>query len=303
VDNLAGIDLNLLVAFDALLSERSVTRAAQRLGLSQPAVSNALSRLRDLLNDRVLVRTGRGMEPTARALELADPIQQFLSGVRQALAPPAFFNPQTSTQRFSVQTADHVELSLLPRLVERLTFVAPRVDLALLRASRGIEDDLRTGRVDLYLGTWSKPPASLHQHLLCHDGFACIARRGHPRLKSRLSLRAYAEFGHVLISSDERPSGVIETALLDQGLDRRIVVRTAGLLLAAVIVARSDLMATVPRTAAETLAKLLPLNVFRPPVDVSSVPIHMVWHTRTHEQAPFRWLRDLIMEIATDGNW
>src|SRR6476620_2542014 len=177
MENIGAIDLNLLVVFEALVAERSVTRAAGRVGLSQPAVSNALGRLRALLGDPLLVRTGRGMEPTARALELSGPIQQALEGIRRALSPSASFEPERSPYTFRVRSADNLELSLLPRLLERLGRVAPLVDIVVDRVGDTTEEDLRAGRIDLYLGSWFNVPAGLEQYLLQHETFACIARK------------------------------------------------------------------------------------------------------------------------------
>jgi len=129
----------------------------------------------------VLVRTGSGMEPTARALELAAPVNELLRDVQRALAPPQAFDPTISTQRFRIESADEVELSLLPRLVPRLARDAPGVELSLSRVTLAVEEQLRTGRADVYLGTWFKIPAQLQRHLLLQETFACIARRGHPR--------------------------------------------------------------------------------------------------------------------------
>jgi DNA-binding transcriptional LysR family regulator len=303
VDNLYAADLNLLVALDALLAERSVTRAAQRLGLSQPAMSNALARLREQLDDAVLVRAGQRMEPTPRALELAGPVERLLQDVRRALARPAPFDPLTSRQRFRIECAHEVELLLLPGLVPRLSRSAPHVELSMARVARGTEEELRTGRVDLYLGTWSKLPASLHEHLLYQESFACIATRRHPRLKSRLTLRAYAELGHVLVQPEERPDAVVDTVLSDQGLGREVVARTADYFSAARTVAESELIATLPRRVATVLAELLPIGVHRPPLDVTGYAVRMIWHARTHDSPPHRWLRAQVMAAVGEGDW
>lgn len=300
MDNIGGIDLNLLLVLEALLAERSVTRAARRIGLSQPAVSNALARLRALLDDPLLVRTGTGMEPTARALELSVPLQQALDGIRRALSPAASFEPERSAFTFRVRSADNLELSLLPRLIARLKREAPRVDIIVDRVGDTTEDDLRAGRIDLYLGSWSSVPSSLQHHLLHHESFACIARKGHPTIKRRLSLEAYAREGHVLVESGDRPSQVVDTVLADQGLGRRVVLRTPHFLVAPLVVARTDLIATLPRSLAATCAQFLPLNVFPPPLDAPGYPLQMVWHPRTRDQAPHRWLRRVIMELSSD---
>jgi DNA-binding transcriptional LysR family regulator len=298
MENIGAIDLNLLVVFEALVAERSVTRAAGRVGLSQPAVSNALARLRSLLGDPLLVRTGRGMEPTARALELSGPIQQALESIRRALSPAASFEPERSPYTFRVRSADNLELSLLPRLLERLGRVAPLVDIVVDRVGDTTEEDLRAGRIDLYLGSWFNVPSGLEQHLLQHETFACIARKGHPLIKSRLTLKAYMRAGHVLVEAGDRPSSVVDTVLADRGLGRRVVLRTPHFLVAPLMVARTDLIATLPRSVATTYAQFLPLNVFDPPLDAPGFPVQMVWHRRTHEQAPHRWLRRLIMDLS-----
>jgi DNA-binding transcriptional LysR family regulator len=294
--NLAGIDLNLLVAFDALVAERSVSQAAQRVGLSQPAMSNALARLRRLLDDPVMLRSRHGMEPTPRALELAPTVHQALAELGRALAPAASFEPAHSDYRFHIECSDELELSLLPRLVERVASLAPRVEITLTRAARDTEAQLREGGADLYLGHWSSIPASLHRHLIHHESFACIARRSHPRIKTRLTLRAYGELGHVVLTPSAPPGRVAASALTDQGAGRRVALRTSSVSAVPLIVARSELIATLPHSLARLFCELLPLQLHRPPVDTLSFPVHMVWHPRTHEQASHRWLRQVAMD-------
>ena len=301
MENLSGIDLNLLVVLDALLSERSVTRAGSRIGLSQPAVSNALARLRAQVNDPLLVRAGGAMEPTPRALELAVPVRQALQLIGRALTSPSDFDPKKSSHVFRICSADDIELTLLPRLLERLKVVAPHVDIEVSRVAGVAESGLRTGHIDLYLGVWFNIPSSLERHLLRHETFACIARKGHPRIKSRLTLRGYVDVGHVVVAPSEKPGSVIDTVLSDQGLGRRVVLRTPHFLVAPLVVARTDLIATLPRTVATEFAKVLSLNLYKPPVDAPGFPVHMVWHPRTHDYPPHRWLRQLIMDVAGDG--
>lgn len=304
MQNISSLDLNLLVVLEALLAERSVTRAAHRIGLSQPAVSNALGRLRSLIDDPLLVRTSRGMEPTPRALELAAPITQALDTIRRALSPGHAFDPQRSAFTFRVQSADALELSLLPRLIERLEATAPHVSVLFSRTSGSAEEELRSGRIDLYIGTWANVPSGFRRHLLRQETFACIARKGHPSIKSRLTLDAYLRVGHVVVSSDQGPGDVVDTRLSDHALGRRVVLRTPHLLVAPLVVAHTELIATLPRGVAAAFAQLLPLRIFKPPLDTPAFPVSMVWHPRTHEQAPHRWLRDLIMDVSSDeGLW
>ena len=303
MENLRGTDLNLLVVFDALLEERSVTRAGARVGLSQPAVSNALARLRGLFEDPLLVRVGSSMQPTPRALELAGPLHHALEALNRALSAAPSFDPAHSSHVFRMSVGEHLELTLLPKLAERLAQTAPGVEVSLSPASGGTEDDLRTGRIDLYLGAWFKIPASLHHHLLRHETFACIARREHPAIRSRLTLKRFTELGHVVITPSEWPGHIIDTALSDQGFGRRIVCRTPHAVVAPLVVARSDLIAVLPRTVAATFADFLPLKVYAPPVDTTGFPVHMVWHPRTHALAPHRWLRQTIMDLVSAERW
>lgn len=301
MQNLAGIDLNLLVILDAVLAERSVTRAAARVGLSQPAMSNALARLRALLDDPLLVRAGSAMEPTPRALELAAPIHQALESIRRTLAPAPSFDPRSSSHVFRFCSADDLELTLLPRLLEQLKRKAPGIDIEMRRVAGRAEEDLRTGRIDLYLGVWPSIPPALERHLLRQETFACIARKGHPLIRSRLTLEDFVSVGHVLVAPSGRPGSVIDTALSDQGLGRRVVLRTPHFSIAPLVVARSDLIATLPRAVAMAFAEVLPLRVYAPPLDTPGFPVHMVWHPRTHEQPPHRWMRQLLMDLAQEA--
>lgn len=298
--NLAGTDLNLLVAFDALVAERSVSRAAQRVGLSQPAMSNALARLRRLLDDPVMVRTRAGMEPTPRALELAPSVHQALEQLTRALAPASSFDPAHSSFRFRIECSEELEVALLPRVIERVARMAPQVEIGVARAARETEEQLRTGNADLYLGHWAGIPPALHHHLLQHDGFACIARRDHPRIRRRLSLRAYSELAHVVVTPSARPGRMVNAALADPGSGRTVAVRTTSVFAVAMMVLRSDLVATLPRSVATVFCELMPLQLHRPPIDSLSFPLHMVWHPRTHEQAAHRWLRSVIMDACSE---
>lgn len=302
--NIEALDLNLLLVLEALLAERSVTRAARRIGLSQPAVSNALGRLRALLEDPLLVRTARGMEPTPKALALAQPIQHGLDTIRRALDTNAVFEPKRTPFTFRIRAADNIELSLMPPLLAELKRSAPLVEVVVTRADDATEEDLRSGRIDLYLGSWVNVPAGLKHHLLRHETFACIVRKGHPRVRARLSLETYMALGHVLVTSGDRPGKIIDSRLSELELGRRVMLRTPHYLMAPLVVARTDLIATIPRGVAQAFAEFLPLTVLAPPLDAPGFPISMVWHSRTHEQPPHRWLRQQIMDLSSaDAGW
>jgi len=302
--NLSAIDLNLLVIFDALLAERSVTRAGTRVGLSQPAVSNALARLRATLDDPLLVRVGSSMEPTPRALEIAPAVQRALATLRDALTEPAGFDAAKSKRSFCLAAADDVELTLVPALLSRMKQLSPGIDLRISRAVGTVDSALRTGEVDLYIGAWFNVPSTFRSHLLRTEGFLCIAREDHPAIDAALTLPVYMKLGHVLVTPAERPGSVVDTALSDEDLGRRVVLRTPHFLVAPFVVARTDLIATLPRAVAETAARLMGLALYPPPIDVPGFPLRMVWHPRSHDQAAHRWLREQVMLVASDdGDW
>lgn len=298
--NLAGVDLNLLVAFEALMAERSVTRAAERMGLTQSAMSNTLARVRALLGDPVLVRSGGGMQPTDRALELALPVAAALREVRRALSPRPRFVAAQSRQRFRLITADLNELLFLPALVRRLGREAPGVDLEVTHVESGFPaEELRSGRSDVALGTFQVPEGFLARTLF-EEEFVCIVRRDHPRVRSRLGLKQFTELGHVLVSPFGGRAGLVDQALAGHERHRRVAVQTRHFLISPLLVATSDLVATVPRRLAEHFAKLLPLRVLRPPVAIAGFATKMVWHARTADEPAQQWLRKLLVEIAAE---
>ncbi len=296
--NLAAIDLNLLTAFEALMTERNVTRAAEQMGLTQSAMSNTLARLRSLLGDRVLVRTAAGMKPTDRALELIEPIAEALRGIRGALGPRDGFVPSLSRRRFRIVTADLNELVLLPSLVRRLGREAPGVDLDVARVGSGFPaEELRSGQGDLAIGTFDVPEGFLERKLLDED-FVCIVRRDHPSVRRRLTIRRFTELGHVLVSPFGGPRGTVDRALAAHQRMRRVAIQTRHFVISPILVAQSDLVATVPGRLAEHFAKLLPLRILRPPIRLGGFPVRMVWHGRTADDPAHQWLRKVLVEVA-----
>ena len=211
--------MNLLPVLDALLAERSVTRAGARLGLSQPAVSNALAQLRALLGDPLLVRGARGMVPTERALELAAPLRAGLAQLEQGLGTHAPFDPRTSDRRFTIITNDFVAFAVLPKLVARLEREAPGVRLQ-VRAwqEHYVPGDLERGEADLMLGLYRELPAGHREIPLFEDRFVCVVRRGHARVRGKLSLATYVKLPHVLVSHQPDGRGIEHLRMLVQNL-------------------------------------------------------------------------------------
>jgi DNA-binding transcriptional LysR family regulator len=300
--HLASIDLNLLVALDALLETRNVTRAAGKVGLTQSAMSHALKRLRDLTGDELLVRGKDGMVPTSRGEALGPPVRRALDEIGRALAPPAAFDPRVARVRVTVGTSDYAELVLLPEVVRRMTRDAPGIDLRTI----AIEDDvspLVSRAIDMVIQplrpVLDERPGVIARKLF-DERFVCVMRKGHPLAKRRLTLRRFAEASHALISPRGAEGGIVDDALARLGLARRVVVAVPHFLIAPHLVATSDLVLTLAERVARVLAEPLGLAVVPAPSELALVGFTMslVWHERTHADPALKWVRDLFADVA-----
>jgi DNA-binding transcriptional LysR family regulator len=297
--HLPDIDLNLLVALDALLVERSVTEAAQRIGRSQPAMSHALGRLRKLLSDPLLVRTPQGMVPTPRAQALAGPLRQILAQVHRTLQEPPAFDPASARHTFTLAATDYAELLLLPRLMERLAAVAPGLSLNVLPLGEGVpKAALESGQLDLVLGPFRDIPSELHQQILFHERFVCVVRTDHPTVGKELSLRKFLALSHVLISPRGTVAGVVDHALSAQSLQRHVALSIPHFLIAPFVVAQTDLIVTLAERVAQGFAAHLPLRLLKPPVELPGFAIPQVWHERLHYDPAHQWLRRVLTELG-----
>ena len=250
--NITSVNLNLLLAFEALLEEQNVSRAARRIGLSPPAMSNALARLREVFGDPLFQRTSRGMRATARALELAGPVQSGLSQLRGAFVQRPGFDPAASTRSFRIAMTDYAELVLLGRLLRSVARASPSVQIVVRRVERifaAPESDLRAGNFDAAVGFFPEANA-LDPRIRSLDLFAednvCIARKGHPLMRRRFTLREFASAGHVGVFYRDDTVGLIDNILAGHGLRRRLRATTPHFLSAVSVVAASDLIAVVP---------------------------------------------------------
>jgi DNA-binding transcriptional LysR family regulator len=300
--HIGSIDLNLLVAFDALLTEQNVTRAAERIGISQSAMSHALARLRSFTGDALLVRVRGGMVPTPRAQALGPPIQRALGDVARALSPAPAFDPKTARWVFKVGTTDYGELVLLPKLVARLAREAPGIDLRV----RSLEDDLIgplvSGSIDVALA----PPRpelesqGIFARRLFDERFVCVVRKGHPLAKKKLTLSRFAAASHALISPRGREGGLVDDALARLHLKRRVAVVVPHFLIAPHVVATSDLVLTLAARVASVLAKPLGLVVLAPPAELrlEGFAMSAQWHERTQADPAQKWIRTVLADVA-----
>ncbi len=299
---LSAFDLNLLVVLDVLLAERNVTKAANRLGLSQPAVSNALARLRGALGDPLLVRTRAGMAPTPRALALVGSLRDALDLMGNTLTDAESFDPENARRTFVLAATDYVQFVLLGKLVARIRRVAPGVVLEVLPVVQTFPwPQLEAGSIDLVLGGASvrDTPRGLHRRRLFRDRVVCILREGHPYATGTLTLERYLELAHIEalpLGSHGLADEVL--AQLGPGRQRKLAGTVPHFLVAPFIVVQSDCCFTLAERIAVPMAEKLPLRVRPLPFEMPSVSIGAYWHDRVHGDAAHRWLRRLVAEVT-----
>jgi DNA-binding transcriptional LysR family regulator len=299
MNNIASVDLNLLVAFDAILKERNITLAAQRIGLSQPAMSSALGRLRRTFNDALFVRTGRGMQPTPYAELLAPPIQRACELIADSLRLGAAFEPAAATRTFTLYMTDIGEAVFLPRLTRAMTSAAPDVMVRVLRVpARGAQEAMAAGEVDIAIGLFPDLKAGFFQQRLYRDEFVCVMRADHPQARAPLTAKAFGAMRHASIeSAGTGHQAVVERAFARHRLHRRIGVTIPHFMALPAIVAETDLVATVPRRLAKTFAAYPNVALVEAPIRIPSVDIKQHWHTRYHHDDANKWLRRLLAEL------
>jgi DNA-binding transcriptional LysR family regulator len=300
VPHMAGLDLNLALVLHALLAERSVSRAAKRLGLSQSATSHALSRLRSSLEDPLFVRVPHGIVPTPRAEALAESLAAGLALLEQSLLAPQRFEAATHSRRFRVAATDYVEFLLLPRFLGALASEAPGIDVWVRPYSDEALGALQRGDLDLVLGVVG-PEASLaglQTQQLISERLVCVVRDGHPLARGRLTLARFAAAKHVLIAPRGRPGGPIDDALAARGLERHIAVGVPHFLAAPHIVAETDLVLTVAERIAAAFATVLPLRILELPFDLPAVRGSMLWHDRLSDDPAHSWFRQRLADMS-----
>jgi DNA-binding transcriptional LysR family regulator len=296
--NVSELDLNLLRAFDAVLREGSVTAAAERLGLSQPAMSNALSRLRRLLGDPLFMRTPGGMRPTPFAQQFAAPVQQALDLIRASFSQQAGFDPGTSDRIFRLQLTDVGEIAFLPPLLERLQRDAPLVRVETQQLPQDeVSDALASGEVDVAVGFLPELSAGMVQKRLFRDRYVCLVRADHPTIGSRLTLAQFLAATHVLVSSRGSAHEIVEQTLRNQGLVRRIALRVPHFTVVPMILARTDHMVIVPEGLVAAITPFGRFKSLKPPVDIPALDVKVHWHERFDQDPGIAWLARVLVEL------
>ena len=299
--NVGDLDLNLLRAFDAVLRDGSVTAAGDRLGLSQPAMSNALSRLRRLLDDPLFVRTPSGMRPTPFAQRLAAPVRQALDLIQTTLAQQAAFDPRTSQRSFRLQLSDVGEIVFLPALLEHLEREAPgvRIDTGQLPQDE-VSEALSAGEIDLAVGFLPGLSAGVESKRLFRDRYVCLVRAEHPRIGSRITLAQFLAASHVLVSARGSAHEIVEQTLRNKGLARRIALRVPHFTVIPMILARSDHMVIVPEGLTRAIARFGRFKSLKPPVDIPALDVKVHWHERFGRDPGIAWLRGMLLDLYTE---
>lgn len=294
-------DLNLLPVFLALMEERSVTRAAERLGITQPALSNALTRLRAMLHDPLFIRERYGMQPTQKAAELAPVIAAALATLDEVVLGQQDFDPAKARLQFTLAPNSYVEFVLVPAIVARLRDVAPGISLRLTPYGTDLADTgVISGGTALVLGRIVDPPDNLVVQHLMQESLACVVRADHPQVGDRITKKQFEQLKHVNMLPPGRLRVGLFQALERQGLRREVAVSVTHFLAIPEMVAVTDYCATLPRLICRRLAHDTRLKVLDAPVDLGTFPVEMAWHVRYRHDPAHRWLRGLISDVAKE---
>lgn len=289
-------DARMLVLFDEIYRAQSMTRAADRLGVSQPTASIWLGKLRRQWHDPLFVRTSAGMQPTPRADALIGPAREALALLRGLSGGAQAFDPGSAQRKFRICMTDASHITLLPRILAHVRGVGPNVGLDVANISSGTAHLLETGDADLALGYIPGLEAGFHEQALYTQDFICLVSAEHPRVGAAFTARAYKEEGHIgILSSTSYP--MLQDALRKQGIERRVQLELPGFLGLAAIVSSTDLVATVPRTIGEALARMGPVRIFPCPVKVPTFTVKQYWHARYHHDPGVRWLRGVCAQL------
>ncbi len=309
--NIARVDLNLLVYLDVLLRECNVTRAAEELGISQPAMSNSLRRLRDLFDDPLLVRTSDGMTPTDRALELQPLIRNVLAAAEIAVLPKTIFDAAASDRIFRIMASDYTEVTLLPQLLTRLRKEAPNIRLDIMTPSDVSFHDVERGKVDLVINRFDTLPQSFHQVHLWDDSFSCVMSASNPVIKN-WSLDSYLSHKHVWVSKtgmgvgvgmssdDVQRLGWVDEALGKLDAKREITVFTRHYQAALLLGEQEDLIVTIPTIAARTMSNNPKVVILDPPFEIPRMRLKMVWSPLLQRDPGHKWLRQMIKDVSSE---
>jgi DNA-binding transcriptional LysR family regulator len=292
-------DLNLLRAFDAVWRHGRLGPACRELNISQPALSHSLKRLREQLGDPLFLKVPNGMQPTARAKQLAPAVQSALSNIHDAIFTAPCFDPKSATRTFTLAMSDLSEVGFLPRLMSRLMSDAPSIKIrSVSLVPQDLMPAMQTGSVDLAIGYFPHVDSSdILQQFLFEDSYVCVARAGHPSVQGLLTTQQFRELPHAVVNSATRTPGVVEGSLRKYKVDGREVLHSSHFLSIPMIIASTDLVVLVPESVGEMFSRFMDLQVLPPPFPIPSFDIKQYWHRTQHADAGNRWLRGIVTEM------
>ena len=300
---LRKLDLNLLLVFHALFCHRSVTAAAHELALSPSALSHALARLRQALGDDLFVRIDNQMQPTLRAEQIAGPVSQALTQLSAGLKLNQRFDPASSERHFVISATDYTAFGILPRLIQHLQTVAPGISLRIVNTSQKLAiDELAAGHIDFALGydeDTSPLPAGMEEFDWLQDDYVAIASKNHGSIKRKLTLEAYLQARHVVVTPWNESRGVIDYVLDGMALRRQVAVQLPNVLVAPFIIAEGDLIMTLPRLAAITLSRAASINIYPAPFAIPPYTLKVYSHSKYARSAAHVWLRQQMMALVS----
>lgn len=299
---LKDVDLNLLLVFHHLLIERRVSAVADKLGVTQPGVSNALKRLRLLLGDELFLRTSRGMEPTPYAIRIAEPIAHALNMIHNSLNEVAGFDPASSKRKFTLGMSDIGEIHLLPKLMEVLALCAPGVSVSTVRNTMvNLQDEIEAGRVDLAIGLLPQLKSGYFQRCLFRQCYVCMFRKGHELDKQDLTVEEFAKADHVIVIAGGTGHAIVEESIERAGIRRNIRLTVPHFVAVGHILSTSNLIATVPERYAMECAVPFGLRYVCHPVALPRVDINVFWHAKFNKDPANQWMRGIIFDTFADG--
>jgi len=290
--NLKKLDLNLLVALNALLEECHVSRAANRINLSQPAMSRALARLRIMFKDPLLIKGSTGMMLTVRAQDLYQPLQSILRDITHIVAPPTF-DPKTMHGEIVIAARDYELATILPKVITKVTTLAPHLKLSVLQLF-GDNLSLLEHQADFALAGTESKSATLHRTTLFEEKFSCIQSRKNSTIHQKMNLKKYLQMKHCLVTISSFGLSIVDQILAQKKLKRNVVIRVPHFLAVSHIVAHSDLVATLPHRLCELISQQENIVLLDPPLKIPTFPIYLYWHVRNQENPMHKWFRELI---------
>jgi len=298
--NLRGIDLNLLTVFDAIVAEGKLSKAGERLGMTQPAVSGALARLRITFDDELFIRTGQGMEPTPKAHTLIEPIRDALSIIQATLEHSKTFDPYTSQRVFKLSMSDVVELSLMPLLLKKVSEQSPSISFeSFPELSKSSFELLKQGQLDIYFDYIEPKDKQLEYYKVAEDFAVVIARENHPRIDKKISMKQYLAERHIILNHRHNRKTVLEQLLEGKKLPRKVLAEVRQYTAVPEMVTQTDAIAVLPKRLAYYYANLLPIKIMPFPLLLNKLPAFMIWHKALNQDQGHLWLRKLILELSS----